>query len=141
MQFLKTLSLSLLLAVAVNRTPVFAQVNGQVNATAAKYSETPVKTVIVKNPMANDPATYFATGTVFSFEIFKPGDIAKITSAIKKQAGVESCTLGNVTGDYYQVNIVLKATKNKMWFSEVFKKAGLNTIKINNNPIVEVAKM
>jgi hypothetical protein len=36
---------------------------------------------------------------------------------------------------------VLKLNKNKAWFIKSFKKAGLKTIKINNNPIIEIDKI
>jgi len=141
MQLFKKISLSLLLSASVISSDFHGQVNGQVNATGIGYPETPAKTVCIKHPAANNPATFFSTGTVFSFEIYKAGDVEKIVNSIKSDADVASCSKGIVTGDYQQIALVLKTTKDKKWFADLFKKAGLNTIKINNNPIVEVDKM
>jgi hypothetical protein len=140
MQILRTLSLSLLLtATAVN-----SNIYGQADATAAKYAQTPDKTVFIKHPAAEDVATFFSTNKTFLFEIFKPGtkeDLAKIIAVFKKDSNVESCTEGTVTSDYYAVHVIVKTAKDKMWYASLFKKAGINTIKINNHPIVEVEKM
>ena len=141
MQILKTLSLTLLLASPALSIDATGQVNGKINAIAGDYKEMPIKTIVIKHPAANDPATFFSTNTLFSFEVYKPGDMSKIIAAIKQDPDVLECGKGNVTGDYHQVNLSLKTTKDKAWFAALFKKAGLASIKINNNPIVEVAKM
>ncbi|MEO6303237.1 MAG: hypothetical protein ABIP51_08690, partial [Bacteroidia bacterium] len=103
-----------------------------------------VKTVCIKNPAAADAGKFFSEVTVVSFEIYKAGsqdEVAKIAASLKKDAAVESVTEGKATGDYQSMTLVLKSAKNKAWFASEFKKAGLNTVRINNNPIVEVDKM
>jgi hypothetical protein len=108
------------------------------------FSETPARTIFIKHPAAQNVDGFFSTTTALMFEIYKPGsseDMAKIISALKKDSNVEMCAEGAITGDYHMVNITLKSAKDKAWFAALFKKAGLNNIKINNNPIVEVGKM
>jgi ABC-type glycerol-3-phosphate transport system substrate-binding protein len=139
MKMFKTLSLSALLTLAAVNT---ASATSAV--VSAFYNETPVKTVVIKHPMANDAAKFFSSSKIVNFEIYKPGtkeEVAKIIASLKKDAAVESVNEGVVTGDYHAVTIVLKSEKNKEWFAAEFKKAGLNTIKMNNNPIVEVDKL
>lgn len=113
----------------------------QTNSTIQTQAETPANTIFIKHPAANDPAVFFATGTVFSFEIYKPSDIAKIIHTLQKYNGVENILSGKITGSYHQISLTLKSSKNKTWFSAFFRSAGLNTIKINNNPIVEVSTL
>ena len=140
MKILKTLSLSLVLTGAMVNS---ALANTRVNSVYS--NETPAKTVIIKHALANDANKFFSSSTVISFEIYKPGtkeELAKIVASLKKDPAVESVNEGVVTGgDYYAMTIVLKSEKNKAWFVAEFKKAGLNTIKMNNNPIVEVDKL
>jgi len=139
MKMLKTLSVSLLLTCAmVNNVSAISPLS------AAYYNETPVKTIVVKHPMANDAGKFFSASKVVFFEIYKPGtkdEKAKIISSLKNNPDVETVTEGAVVGDYHGITIVLKTEKNKQWFVSEFKKAGLNTIKMNNNPIVEVDKL
>jgi hypothetical protein len=140
MQTLKNLSLSLLLCTSVLGTRVYAKSNSM----SVNYTETPAKTIIIKHPMASNTTAFFSTNTVFMFEIFKPGSKADLTAIIKalsSDANVQACAEGPLTGDYQALTLTLKAAKDKAWFIALFKKAGLNTIKINNNPIVEVDKM
>lgn len=140
MKMLRTLPVSLLLAIALISIPVY----GKINTPAMHYAETPAKTIIIKHPAASNPATFFSSGTVYTFEVYKAGsadDIAMIVKALSKDANVESCTEGVLTGDYKGFMLTLKSAKDKAWFASLFKKAGLNTIKINNNPIVAVDKM
>ncbi|MES2680962.1 MAG: hypothetical protein V4635_13805 [Bacteroidota bacterium] len=139
MKMFKILSLSALLTFAAVSTA--SATSGSVSAF---YNETPVKTVVIKHPMANDAAKFFSSSKIVNFEIYKPGskeEFAKIIASLKKDAAVESVNEGTVNGDYHAVTIVLKSEKNKEWFAAEFKKAGLNTIKMNNNPIVEVEKL
>lgn len=141
MQILKTLSLSLLLAASVISSNAYGQPNV---ATQLTQAQTPDKTLFIKHPGANDVATFFSTNKTFLFEIYKPGtkeDLEKIMNTFKKDSNVESCLEGKVTGDFYAIHVVVKAAKDKMWYASLFKKAGLNMIKINNNPIVDVEKM
>ena len=137
MQILKTLSLTVLLSLAAMPPGMYAQINSQ----TTKFTETPARTIIIKHPAANDPATYFAMTTVFTFEVYKPGNIDKIVSQMSKDPGVEMCKVGGVNNEYYQINLVVKSAKDKMWFAALFKKAGLFTIKINNNSPVDIDKM
>jgi hypothetical protein len=63
-------------------------------------------------------------------------------TALKSDPAVESVNVGALTGGSYQaITITLKIAQNKAWFINEFKRAGLNTIKINNNPVVEVEKI
>ena len=135
MQILKAFSITALLALGVVNSELQAQANSSVQ------TATPPKTIVIKHPLAANPDNFFSTGTAFTFEIFKAGDVSIITELLKKDANVSQCTVGNVTGDYSQISIALKAQKDKKWFAALFKKAGLNTIKINNNTIVTVDKM
>lgn len=106
--------------------------------------EIPAKTICIKNGMANDVATFFSTTTNLSFEIYKPGtkaDLVAIVDKLKAVDGVENASVGTITGDYYAITLTLKAKKDKAWFAKAFAAAGLEHIKINNNEIVEVAKL
>lgn len=116
-------------------------VNGQINPQTTKITEPPIKCIVLKHPAANDAATFFATSTAISFEVYKPGNMKKILAELAKDPEVENAKAGTVTGDYHQVTLSVKTTKDKMWYVSLFKKAGLNNIKINNNPVVEVDKM
>lgn len=140
MKILKTLSVSFLLGVAVlNSTASLKNTVVSVN-----FSEIPAKTVCIKHPAAANAAKFFSETTMLSFEVYKAGsadEVAMIVSSLKKDGNVESVTEGKTTGDYQQFTISLKSAKNKAWFASEFKKAGLNTVRINNNPIVEVDKM
>lgn len=106
--------------------------------------ETPAKTICIKNAMAADANKYFSTTTSFYFEVYKPGskaDLVAIIDKLKATEGVENCTPGNVTGDYYAITLTLKSAKDKAWFAKTVKEAGLGHIKINTNEVVEVEKM
>ena len=65
-----------------------------------------------------------------------PEDVAALIAAFTKNADVESCNLGVTTGDFQAFTLVLKSAKDKQWFINAFKKAGLMTMKINNKPVV-----
>jgi hypothetical protein len=113
-------------------------------STAVAYNETPAKTIVIKHPDAADANKFFSKSTMVFFEVYKAGskeELAAIIKSLKSDKNVESVTEGNVAGDYQGLTIVLKTTKDKAWFASQFKKAGLNHIKINNNPVVEVSKM
>jgi len=114
------------------------------NSAYVILKETPAKTVCIKNAMANDANKFFSTTTNLSFEIYKPGtkgDLVAIIDNLKAVEGVENCTAGTVTGDYYSITLTLKVKKDKAWFSKAFSAAGLEHIKINNNEVVEVSKL
>lgn len=106
--------------------------------------ELPAKTVCIKHPLAADAAKFFSTGTSFHFEVFKPGsktDLVSIIDKLKKVDGVENCIPGNVNGDYFSIELTLKTTKDKAWFMNAFKAAGLDHIKINNSEPISVEKL
>lgn len=141
MHKLRILSLAVTVILINFASGAYGQVNGQTNLTGVHYAEIPAKTLFIKHPAANDPATFFSTNTNFSLDIYKPGDMDKIIAALKKDPQVQSCSKGTLTGDYQQFNLTVKSTKNKMWFISLFKKAGISTVKINNNNIVEIERM
>lgn len=138
MKILKTLLASVILTVgAVNSVSAS-------NTPTSVYSETPAKTICIKHPSAADANAFFAKTTVLMFEVYKAGskdEVAKIIKTLKADANIESCNEGTLTGDYQAITINLKSAKDKAYFITLFKKAGLNHIKINNNPVVEVDKM
>ena len=137
MKLIKTLSFSLLIACATLNA-----------ATTSHYknfnvlSETPVKTICIKNPDAANLNNFFAGLTVLNFEVYKSGtELSQILKTLSSNPNVASCVEGKTTGDYQAIVLTLKNKKDKAWFTSEFKKAGLGHIKINNNPIVEVEKM
>ena len=140
MKLLNILSISLLMSATAISLPLEANVSQPVSV----YSEIPAKTIIIKHPAATNIDGFFSTTTVLTFEIYKAGskeDLAKMIAAFKKNTDVESCVEGPLTGDYQAMTLTIKSMKSKQWYAELFKKAGLKTIKINNNAIVEVGKM
>ncbi len=124
----------------------FTSVNA-INTIKSSYSivkEVPEKTICIKNAQATDAANYFSNTTQFYFEVFKPGTKADLTAIIEKlnhTEGVQSCTPGNVTGDYYGITLTLKSKKDKVWFAKVCKDAGLGHIKINNTEAISIEKL
>ena len=140
MKIIKTLTFTLLFAVAVVNSSIY----GFNKSLVLKIDDTPSKTICIKNPAASNTTDFFSNTIQFSFEIFKAGskdDVLKIINSFKNDAAVESCSEGVLTGDYLAISLTLKSNKNKAWFIKSFKKAGLKTIKINNNPIVEIEKI
>lgn len=140
MKILKTLSVSFLLGVAVLNSTV----NAKNTTISVNFSDIPVKTVCIKHAAAANADNFFSQATVLSFEVYKAGskeDVANIINSLKKANGIESVSEGKLNGDYQGITITLKSAKNKAWFASEFKKAGLNNVRINNNPIVEVDKM
>ncbi len=108
------------------------------------YSETPAKTICIKSPAADNTNGFFSSTTTLFFEVYKAGnkeEIAAIVKTLSKNSNVRSCSEGLLTGDYQAFTIDLKSTMDKAAFVKLFKSAGLNTIKINNNPVVAVDKM
>ena len=135
MKILKIVSLSLILASVSFSSTVFASAN-EASKAAINY---PAKTVIIKNPLAEDAGKFFSTSTTVNFEVYRVGskdDVASLIAAFTKNADVESCNLGVTTGDFQAFTLVLKSAKDKQWFINAFKKAGLMTMKINNKPVV-----
>jgi hypothetical protein len=106
--------------------------------------EIPAKTICIKNGMANDVNTFFSNATSLFFEVYKPGtkaDLVAVIDKLKAVDGVENASAGTINGDYYAITLTLKTKKDKAWFAKAFAAAGLEYIKINNNEIVEVAKL
>ena len=107
-------------------------------------TEIPVRTVFVKDPAATDTKVYFSSITSLSFYVYKVGtkeDLSKIMSTFRNDKVVQNITEGAITGDYQLFTLNLKAAQNKEWFSKIFRKAGLNSIRINNEAIVPVEKL
>lgn len=122
----------------------------QLSATTGSYpnnktfSETPERTVIIKHPAANNLSTFFSSTTTLFFEVYKPGtkeDIATIIKTLSKNTYVKSCTEALLTGDYQGFTLELKSPMDKVAFGKLLKSAGLNTVKINANPIVASDKL
>lgn len=113
-------------------------------APSKQTAENPARTVFIKHPGAEDTKIFFSGTTTLLFEVYKVGskeDITKILTAFRSDGAVESITEGKLTGDYQAFSLILNTAKNKEWFAKTFKKAGLNTIHINNHPTVPVDKM
>jgi len=101
-------------------------------------------TICLKHPAADNASTFFSNSLVYQFEVYQVGgaeNLSKIISAFQKEKDVESITPGTLTGDYQAFHITLKKQKNKEWFGATFRKAGLNSIRINRREIVPVDKM
>lgn len=140
MKLAKILSFAFVLGtIAIN-----SELSAKTNSIKMVLTETPPRTIIIKHPAANNIDGFFSTTTVLMFEIYKAGskeDLDKIVADLKKNTDVESCVEGPLNGDYQAMSLTIKSMKDKKWYAELFKKAGLKNIKINNNPIVEVGKM
>lgn len=107
-------------------------------------NEPPAKTIMFKHPGAENATTFFSGSKVYNFEIFKAGTAAEMEAIVKSLSAdkaVESCTKGNLYGDYLSVTLTLKSNKDKAWFIAAFKKAGLNHIRLNNHEIIAVDKL
>jgi hypothetical protein len=136
MKLAKTFALSLLMlgmGVAV-AAPVSSKA-------VIKFAETPVKTVVIKNPGAADANKYFSTVTTITFWVYKAGSTDEITQKLKKNSDVASCGAGKLAGDYQEMTVTLKTAKDKAFWASLFKSAGMGHIKINNNEVVEMEKM
>ena len=140
MTILKTLSITLLLAGPMVSSASFASNFPVVSIN----NDFPVRTIFIKHTTADDATKFFSSNTVVNFEVYKVGskaDINALIASFQKSKDVESMNLGITTGDYQAFTLVLKTTQNKQWFINEFKKAGLNTIKINRNAVVDVDKL
>ena len=107
----------------------------------APTNQMPANTICIKDMGADDANTYFSNSQVYNFEIYKVTDINKVLESIRKDKNIEGCLGGKVIGDYTQVMISLSSKQNKAWFIAQFKKAGLNTIRINHQEVKTVEKM
>jgi len=140
MKIFKTLSIAFLLTGALAGTSAY----GKVNPAVVKYSDLPAKTAVIKHPAAANVNAFFSDATLFHFEVYKIGskqDIDMVIKAFTKDSNVESCTAGRVTGDYQAFDVSIKTKKDKAWFVSKLKQAGINTIKINNEPPVGVESL
>lgn len=111
---------------------------------AAIVKQVPEKTICIKNAQATDANKFFSTTTVFYFEVYKPGtkvEFANMIDVLSANEGVKSCKPGNITGDYYAINLTLTTAKDKAWFAKICKEAGLNYIKINNAEAIAIEKL
>lgn len=138
MTILKTISLSILLVSIASVTSIKANINSTL------FAESPAKTICIKHPEAVDANKFFAKATIINFEIFKVGsasELDKIVKILSSDANVESCTSGKITGDFSAITLNLKSAKNKVYFINLFKKAGLTHIKLNNSDAVETDKL
>jgi hypothetical protein len=139
MKIIKLLSITLLFTLTTYSASAQAGV-----ALTAQSTEPPAKTVFFKHPNATDPAKFFSEGKMYMFEVYKIGtkeDLEKVIKSFGSDKAVENIKEGIVTGDFQAIHLTLKATKDKAWFVEQFRKAGLKTIKINNNPVIAVEKL
>ena len=105
------------------------------------FGETPVKTIVIKNPAADDVNTFFSNSQVYFFEVYKIGDVQAVLEIFKKNKDVASCVANNPIGDFTPINLILKSNKDKAFFITLFKSAGLNNIRINHREVVATDKM
>ncbi len=110
-------------------------------AKANFFGETPAKTIVIKNPGADDTNTFFSNSKIYNFEVYKIGDVKAVLELLKKDKNIEICTASNPIGDFTPIQLNLKNTKNKNWFISLFKTAGLNNIRINHKEVMTVDKM
>jgi hypothetical protein len=137
MKIIKTLLISCMLTGAAVNANAIKPVTGI-------YNQTPDKTICIKNPQAANADQFFSSATMLFFEVYKAGtsdEVAKLIKTLSADPNVDSVAEGVLVGDYQGITVVLKSQKNKAWFVSLFKKAGLNHIKINNNPVTEVDKI
>lgn len=98
----------------------------------------PPKTVVLKHPAAGQLNSFFAQTTVFTLYLYQYGtqqDLQALLLKLKKDKAVNSCVLGTLTGDYQALEVSLKQAQSKSWFVLWLKNAGLNSLKINNDPV------
>jgi hypothetical protein len=138
MKYIKTVVLTLFLGgLTVNQT-----VASETIVLESVYLNYPAKTVVIKNMAADDTKTFFSSAQVYNFEVYQAGkDMPTIIASFLSDKSVASCVAGSVVGDFTSVTLVLKTNKDKAWFISEFKKAGLNTIKINQKEVQNVDKM
>lgn len=137
MKLLKTLSFSLLMLTALATQAIHPENKPQ----SLKFLNYPDKTICIKHPAAENATNFFAGSMVYNFEIYKAGNLDNILQSMLQNKDVATCTAGKVTGDYSAVILTLKSVKDKAWFIALFKKAGLSSIKINNNEVMALDKL
>ena len=138
MKYFKTAVLALFLSsLTVNQT-----VASEAMVIEHIFLNYPAKTIVIKNMAADDTKTFFSTSQVYNFEVYQAGkDMPAIIASLLSDKSVANCIAGTVVGDFTSVTLVLKTNKDKAWFISQFKKAGLNTIKINQKEVQNVDKM
>ncbi|MCU0360387.1 MAG: hypothetical protein MUF75_06650 [Bacteroidia bacterium] len=115
----------------------FSKAPGKFHQTSA----IPPKTVYLKHPLAANLDVFFAQTTVFTLYIFQSGSTQDLKLLIKKLSqdkALNSCVTGSVNGDFQAVEVSLKQIQNKAWFVKWLKNAGLQTIKINSDPVKSI---
>lgn len=111
---------------------------------AVAQSDLKAHTICLKDPAAENVTGFFAATTLVNFEVFKVGsqeDITRIVNSFKKDKAVQDVIVGALTGEFQAFTLILKEAKNKVWFGNLFKQAGLDNIRINRHEIVPVDKM
>jgi exopolysaccharide biosynthesis protein len=118
---------------------------GAISSVNAKVlTEIPVKTAVIKAAGAENADLFFSTTKVVAIHVFKAGtteDLNTLVTKLKENSSVEQVILGKTTGDYTNINITLKEVKNKSFWMELFKSAGMDHVKINNKEAVETGKL
>lgn len=118
---------------------------GAISSVNAKVlTEIPVKTAVIKAAGAENTDLFFSTTKVVAIHVFKAGtteDLNALVAKLKESGSVEQVILGKTTGDYTNINITLKEIKNKSFWIELFKSAGMDHVKINNKEAIETGKL
>jgi hypothetical protein len=105
-----------------------------VDAQSAQGAPAP-KTVIIKTPASMTLQDYFSSGKDLSFWIYSTGgsqEMQKFITAFKTDANVLRCDKGSANGDYQEIMVGLKSSKDYAWFRSLFQKAGLQQLRFNH---------
>lgn len=105
------------------------------------FSQYPNKTVVIKDHTFTNANAYFSASTTYFFEIYKGGNANALITAFQKNNAVQSLVAGKITGDFQAFTLTLKSAQNKVWFKQLFATAGLNSIVINQNSIMDVSTL
>src|SRR4051812_10204982 len=95
-------------------------------AVIAQNAEIPAKTVLIKNPGAENAATFFSSSMTYFFEVYKSGGQEGnqiIIKSFEQDPAVASILPGTLTGEYQAFALTLKTPQTKGWFSTAFKNA------------------
>ncbi len=114
------------------------------SANAKVLNEIPAKTAVIKAVGAENTDAFFSTTKAVAIHLFKAGtteDLNATIAKLKENKSVEQVILGKTTGDYTNINITLKEVKNKAFWIELFKSAGMDHVKINNKEAVETGNL
>lgn len=99
---------------------------------------------MIKAAGAENADLFFLMTKVVAIHVLKAGtteDLNTLVMKLKENSSVEQVILGKTTGDYTNINITLKEIKNKSFWMELFKSAGVDHVKINNKEAVETGKL